>query len=84
MGRHSTPLRAAIVNDFIYRYNKKWGEDWTVGISTEYDRVDIYSRRPECTTADGHFIANLNAFCEEHFNSTPCVGWLFGRLNFWI
>ena len=79
----SPQLRAAIINDFLLKYNSKWGEDWTIGISTTNNRVDIFRESVKCS-CDGHFIGKLADFCRDTFGTIPCVGYFFGHLLFWI
>ena len=79
----STQLRAAIVADFLYQYNKRWDEDWCVDIRAEYDRIDVFRKR-NLISCDGHFLGALTDFCREKFNTNPCVGYYSEGLVFYF
>lgn len=78
----SKQLKAAILADFVCRYNKQWNENWKIDFCTHCDIVNIY--REDCKNYGGHFLGQLVDFCREKFEETPCVGLFQDRLDFYI
>ena len=83
MAQLSIQLRAAILADFLYQYNRRWNEDWTIEIRKDYDQVRIFRKTSEIC-CDGHFVGQLIDFCREKFNTTPCVGYFSEHLEFYF
>ena len=79
----SKELKAAILADFAYQYNKSLGYDYRVDIKGKY----AYIGRPGiggkyvCT---GHFIKELEDYCVEHFGKTACLCCYDDQIQFYI
>lgn len=74
--------KAAILSDFVNRYNKVFGEDWTIDIN---NFVEVY--RPGLNgkyTCTGHFIDSLVTFCKEKIGKAPCVSCFNEEFRFFI
>lgn len=79
----SKQLKAAILADFVCRYNEKYKECWTIDIN---DYVEISWKAYARSTADGHFIKSLVEFCTQKGFLPPCVSssWKDGHIYFFI
>ena len=79
----SKQLKAAILADFAYQYNKRWNEDWEVDLCHTCNIVNIY-RKGGSANCDGHFLGKLTDFCREWFGSAPCAGLFIDGFEFYI
>lgn len=79
----SKQLKACMLADFAYQYNKSLGYDYRVDIEGKF----AYIGRPGnggkhiCT---GHFIKSLMDYCVEHFGRTPCLCCYDDQIQFYI
>ena len=80
----SKQLKACMLASFVYQYNKRWDDNWTIDLCSTCNIVNIFDASGS-TYYGGHFLGQLADFCREHFDSSPGVAYTpFGRLDFYI
>lgn len=80
----SRQLKAAILSDFAYKMKKRFNSDLIVGFRGD-EFVEIY--RPGIHgkyVETGFYIHELFEFCQEKFNTYPCLACFDDRISFYL
>lgn len=79
----SKQLKACMLADFAYQYNKALDYDYKVDVKYNYAFIGRPGNggKHVCT---GHFIKSLMDYCVEHFGRTPCLCCYDDQIQFYI
>lgn len=76
----SKELKAAMLADFAYQYNKNYVEEWKVDVTKYW--AEIY--RPGRAVCTSHFVEKLFEYCKANLHETPCISCLNEEIRFYL